>query len=96
MQFAEHRSDDDKQQWETTEPPSAPGQEEWERWFSHFSPRDNSSETVERVRILRAEHHAEAWRIMAEGMDGRATIADHRTAMANMCAWRKIAEELSR
>mgnify|MGYP001565337026 CR=1 FL=1 len=70
-----------------TEPPIAQGQGEWERWFAHFSPRNDSSETVERIRILRAEHHAEAWRKIADEMDGYATI---------VCAWRKVAQKLSK
>ena len=77
-------------------PPIAQGQGEWERWFANFNANNASSETVERVRILRAEHHAEAWRMMAERMDGHATLADHRTAMANMCAWRRVAQKLEK
>ena len=90
------------------EPPITPGQEEWERWFATFNDRDYSTETVQRMRVLRAVYHADAWGHLIDDVSeqtrccaGRMTEVKRLHQRFEECysawqAWRKVAEELAK
>ena len=78
-----------------SDPPIAPGQEEWEHWFAgEIGLAEDCPEQIKRLLILRAYYHAEA--CDAEAGKYEPLLSPTIGWKNNANAWRRRAEELSR
>ena len=81
-----------------TEPPIAPGQGEWERVYSLIQSQFHDSGDLQFLAVVRAEHHAEAWRRIQQAArhNVEAEYSDCPRCRADVTveAWRKVAAGL--